>query len=252
MRFIVVILGIAALAVAVRLVLFQPRSPLPDAGNQVPPMSERVTITTQDNLAIRGDYYTVQGSKGVLLLHMMPADRKSWIPFAEKLQGAGFSVLAIDLRGHGESQGGPEEYKKFSDAQHQASRLDIEAAAGFLKEKGVTELHLAGASIGANLALEYLAAHPEAKSAILLSPGLDYRGIKTEAPLGKIASQQAVYLVASEEDSYSFDSINTLARQFSFDGQHVLKIFQNSGHGTVMLEKNPEFMDELTGWLQKL
>ncbi|QQG44915.1 MAG: alpha/beta fold hydrolase [Candidatus Sungiibacteriota bacterium] len=213
-------------------------------------MSEPIVVKTRDGVTIAGDFYS-GGSRGVLFLHMMPANRKSWTAFAEKLQSAGFSALAIDLRGHGESQGGPEGYKKFSDEEHQASRLDVEAAAEFLKEKGVVELSLAGASIGANLALQYLVDKAEAHSAILLSPGLDYRGVKIDSALQRLQTNQGVYLVASEEDSYSFESVQMLATQTPLSDKRVLKIFQNSGHGTVMLEQNAEFMDELIGWLKK-
>lgn len=214
-------------------------------------MSEAVEMQTKDGVKIAGDYYEGTGIKGVLLLHMMPADRKSWTAFAQKLQTSGFTALAIDLRGHGGSQGGPDGYKKFSDAEHRASRLDAEAGAEFLKAKGVSDFHFVGASIGANLALEYLANHQDAKSAILLSPGLDYRGLETETLVSLIRPEQGLYLAASNDDAYSFDTVQKLAEKIYFDDRRVLKIFENSGHGTAILEKNPEFMDELTEWLKK-
>ena len=48
-------------------------------------MSEVVNLNTKDGFEIIGDYYEADSDKGVLLLHMMPADRKSWIQFAEKV-----------------------------------------------------------------------------------------------------------------------------------------------------------------------
>lgn len=215
-------------------------------------MSERVEITTQDNVKIIGDYYPAKSKRGVLLLHMMPADRKSWASFAGKLQPAGFQALAIDLRGHGESEGGPNGYRDFSDTEHQASRFDVEAAADFLKSRGVSDLHLAGASIGANLALQYLAEHPEVKSAVLFSPGLDYRGIVTAPALEKVREEQGVYLVAADDDSYSRDTVNELSRKISLDGRRAQKIFVRGGHGTKLFEVYPEFMDELIEWLRSL
>lgn len=222
---------------------------------QTPPpkvsmQSERVELNTHDKIAIIGDYYPAKSSQGVLLLHMMPADRKSWAAFAGKLQKAGFTALAIDLRGHGESKGGPDGYRSFSDAEHQASRLDVEAAAEFLKSKGVSELHLAGASIGANLSLQYLSEHPETRSAILLSPGLDYRGVVTTPAMGRLAPERGVYLVAAEDDGYSRDSVRELSKNMREDSRHVLKIFESGGHGTRLFEARPEFMDELVEWLK--
>lgn len=212
-------------------------------------MTEIVKLKTKDSFEIIGDYYEAQGDKGVLLLHMMPADRKSWLRFAEKLQARDFKILAIDLRGHGESRGGPDGYKKFSDAEHQASGFDVEVASEFLKEKGVTKFHLVGASIGANLALKYLLDHPEAKSAVLLSPGLDYRGVKTVGLIKALKENQAVFAVASEDDKYSFDSVNSLFEGAQFNDSRMMKIFKDAGHGTTIFEKEPEFTDEIISWL---
>ena len=221
---------------------------------------ETVHLKTQDGVEIVGDYYPPVGdiqvvngaSRGVILLHMMPSDRKSWVKFAEKLQKVGLPTLAIDLRGHGESQGGPESYKSFSDAEHQNSKLDVITAALFLRSKKVDEFHLVGASIGANLALQYLAEHPNARSAILLSPGLDYRGLKTLPLIGQVPESRGVFLVASADDQYSADTVNQLASQATFDEKHQLKIFETGGHGTAILENHPGFMDEVVEWLSKL
>lgn len=210
-----------------------------------------VTLKTEDGVSIVGDYYAAEGARGVVLLHMMPATRKSFSPFAEKLQQAGFHVLNIDLRGHGESEGGPEGYKKFLDAAHQGSRFDVASAVEFLERKGVMRMYFAGASIGANLALEYISEHPTARGAILLSPGLNYRGIRTENAMRRLRPQQGVFLVASSDDSYSFTSTEKLAALSPADENRRVKFFRDAGHGTSILEKNPEFMDELIRWLRQ-
>lgn len=221
---------------------------------------ETVRLKTQDGVEIIGDYYPPAGevrvvkgaSRGVILIHMMPADRKSWAVFAKKLSEVGLPTLAIDLRGHGESQGGPDGYKSFSDAEHQNSKLDVIAAALFLRSKKVDEFHVVGASIGANLALQYAAEHPNARSAVLLSPGLDYRGLKTAEFMEKVPPSRGIYLAASEDDSYSRDTVNDLASRITLDEKHQVEIFESGGHGTTIFENHPEFMDELTEWLKQM
>lgn len=214
--------------------------------------SEVVHLTADDGVKIVGDYYPCQSSFGVILLHMMPKDRKSWTLVARRLQGQGFHALAIDLRGHGESEGGPDGYMSFSDNQHQAAILDVERAALFLKEKGVATLHLIGASIGANLALQYLSRHPDAVSALLLSPGLNYRGIATEQCVAQIRPHQGIYIAASQDDHVpgresAVQTAETLFNQCQC--RKELKKFTDAGHGTTILERYPEFVDELVAWL---
>lgn len=252
-----ILVGIAALAIGI--VYFWNKNP----DQKIAPakdksMSEVVKLKTSDSVEIIGDYYAAGGDNGVLLLHMMPSDRKSWTKFAEKLQANDFKVLAIDLRGHGESQGGPDGYKKFSDAEHRSSILDVEAGAEFLKstlrqssgQEG--KIHLVGASIGANLALKYLAGNPKTKSAVLLSPGLDYRGVKTEGLISILKNHQAIYAVASEDDKYSFDSVKNLFEGVSFSDSRMMKIFQDAGHGTTIFEQEPKFMEEVISWIVEI
>ena len=211
-----------------------------------------VKFKTGDGIEVVGDYYPADSKQATLLLHMMPADRKSWIVFAKKLQQAGFQALAIDFRGHGESQGGPDGYKKFSDEEHQSSRLDVVAGVEFLKSKKAEKIYLVGASIGANLALESLVDHPEIDAAVLLSPGIDYRGIKTKPLIERLGSLQALFLAASEEDTESFAAVQKLSEKIDFNEDKKIKIFKGAGHGTTIFERNPLFMDEVTDWLKNL
>jgi alpha-beta hydrolase superfamily lysophospholipase len=225
-------------------------------------MSERVEFLTKDGVKIVGDYYNPEhgasSELAVLLLHMMPSNRKSWMSFARKLKHAGMMVLAIDLRGHGDStrkqDGSILNYKSFSDSEHQKSVFDIEAAVKFLRRKNHLNLALIGASIGANLALKYLAECQEAKAAILFSAGLNYRGIKA-LPLAKMLKEnQKVFIVAAEDDMRSGESAGEAAKEI-FDNLTIkrkqIKIFESGGHGTEILNAHQEFQDFLVRWLQQ-
>ena len=212
---------------------------------------EIVHLSTKDGLTIVGDYYVGAGTSGVLLLHMMPADRTSWQQLAEKLQENAFHVLAIDLRGHGQSTGGPNGYQAFSDAQHQQSIFDIESAVEFLRSKGIEKIHMGGASIGANLALQYASQHQEVASVMLLSPGLDYHGIHTDIWIENLKPEQAVLLAASDDDVYSFTSVKTLFDRSSNLPKREVKLLSEAGHGTNVFKKNSGFIDELVVWLKK-
>lgn len=207
---------------------------------------------TKDGYTIAADYYIGMGKSGVILLHMMPADRTSWQSFAAKLQESGFHILAIDLRGHGQSTGGPNGYQAFSNAQHQQSLFDVDSAVEFLQSKGVEKIHIGGASIGANMALQYAANHSEVASVVLLSPGIDYHGIHTDIWINNIKQHQAILLVASDDDAYSFTTVKALFDRSSNFPRREVKLLTQAGHGTTMLERNPGFIDELIMWLKKV
>jgi len=207
---------------------------------------------TKDDYTIAADYYAGTGKSGVLLLHMMPADRTSWHALAAKLQENGFHILAIDLRGHGQSTGGPNGYQAFSDAEHQQSVFDVDSAVEFLRSKGAEKIHIGGASIGANLGLQYAAKHSEVASVVLLSPGLDYCGIHTDIWMDNIKPNQAILLVASDDDVYSFTTVKTLFDRSSNLPMREVKLLTEAGHGTVILQKNPGFIDEIVVWLKKV
>lgn len=224
---------------------------------------KQVKFLTKDGVEIHGLCVEAekQNAPTVLLLHMMPAVKESWEEFQKQLQKAGFQSLAIDLRGHGESvwkNGGRIDYEDFTDAQQQEKIYDIEAAIDFLKEHGMElkQVSLVGASIGANLALKYQAEHPEIKATVLLSPGLDYRGIKTEPLARNIAENQSVYLVGAREDNRSSgqscaDMVETLFGLLKSKNKK-LKIVEGKEHGTDMFAANSGMIDEVMGWLNDI
>lgn len=130
---------------------------------------EKVSLVTADGVTIVGNYYNATGAKAVLLLHQNGMDKSSWGDFPLALQARGFAVLAIDLRGYGESTqvvatatSRPKtlDYHQFADQDYfPAMTWDIAAARKFLQAQGKTEQDIVGASIGANLALAELALH---------------------------------------------------------------------------------------------
>lgn len=212
----------------------------------------RVTFETTDGVTIAGDYYAVDRPKGhVLFLHMMPATRGSWKSLAEALQKQQIASLAIDLRGHGEStDDGKLNYNNFSDAEQQKKQLDVDSAIRWLKSKGAKEqkIVLAGASIGANLAIDYAARHKTIPAVALLSPGLDYHGVLTEPAAAGLTSSQKLFLAASApDDQYSFDTIRALA--VATKAQVLKKELTDFGHGTTMTDQDTKLFSSLIQWI---
>lgn len=218
---------------------------------------EEITFKTTDGVKISGNFLRPhkEHSPIFLLLHMMPSTKESWNSFASLLNRNGFAVLAIDLRGHGnsiEKNGMIMNYREFKDPDHRESMKDIAAAKEFLvKQKNidVTRMALAGASIGANLSLWQASMDKDIKLLILLSPGLNYRGIIAEDLAPKYSGP--VYLLASEGDTNAARSSRELSN--IFPGDRMLEIINGDSHGTNMFVTEPGLMEKLLNWsIQKL
>lgn len=100
----------------------------------------------------------------ILLVHGLDSWRGTWRRAARELAARGFSSLAVDLRGHGQSPLG--DGADFSCSQLAA---DIRAAAekaGLLGQG--RRIALVGHSLGGLLALRYAANYPEDVSALVL------------------------------------------------------------------------------------
>lgn len=190
-----------------------------------------VNPKTEDNIDLKATFYKGSAEMpSVILLHMLDRNRRDWNSFAKSLQEIGYNVVSIDLRGHGESS---LNWKSFSEKDFNDMVLDVKAAKDFLVKNDIgNKIAIIGASIGANAALNYGVEDNAVKTIILLSPGLDYRGVKTEDAMKQFYNP--LLIVASEGDTYSADSSRALS---SWSKNSVLKIYEGSEHGTRLLGK---------------
>jgi len=109
-----------------------------------------VRFTAKDGWNIYGDLYG-KGPRGVVLVHGGRRDKSHWTKQAEAIAKAGFTVLAIDLRGVGLSKEGPPDRRNDI-----AMPLDLLGAIRFLQGNGAKKVAIVGASMGGNLAEEAL------------------------------------------------------------------------------------------------
>lgn len=213
-------------------------------------VSEQVSIKTSDGVELVGSFYKSNSDRGVVLLHMLNRNRNDWNEFAERLQKEGFDVLSIDLRGHGQSlhkDGRTIGWQLFSAKDFNDMILDVNASKEFLNGKGIKKISLIGASIGANIALNFAEEDIDVKTVILLSLGLDYRGVKVDDNI-KDYGNRPILIVASEDDDYSAMSSRTLIQ--SAVGKKELKMYTNAGHGTKMF-LNTDLSDVIINWLKE-
>ncbi len=186
-----------------------------------------VNMQTEDSLNIVGDYFE-GNSKAVILLHMFQKTKLSWRSFAEKLNGDGYSVLSIDFRGHGESD---DNWKNFVEKDFINMIQDVKAAKAFLKMYGIKEIGIIGASIGANIALNYSIEDEDVRFVVLLSPGMNYKGINIE----NSDFNRPILIVVSKDDVQSFNDSKEILENISNEDKKIA-LFENAGHGTDMFK----------------
>ena len=219
------------------------------------PVVETLTLTAADGsqvaatLARPGD---ATCRPGLILVHQFNRDRQQWAAqwsgAEPSFVAAGYVVLAIDLRGHGESSPYEGALTDLLTAPDQAP-LDVAAAlAALVAEPAVDtdKLAIVGTSIGANLAIVGSHQHPELEVAVALSPRLD--------PVNQLAGSPAsldidqLYCLAGELETDQTSTCLGLAEQGT--GASEAWIFPGtSAHGVELVDDFPETIPTVIAWL---
>lgn len=189
-------------------------------------MPEKINLKTEDGVEIKGNFYDSNHKKSILLIHQFSKDKDSWDELIKVLLVT-HSIFAIDLRGHGESEG---DYNEFDETDFKKMSFDVKAGVKFLEERGFEpeKLNIVGSSIGANLAQNYAADNAINKT-ILLSPGLNFKGI--EFTLKDTHS----LIITSRDDDYSYQSVKKIESECP---KFKCAYLDKKGHGIAMLDED--------------
>jgi pimeloyl-ACP methyl ester carboxylesterase len=228
----------------------------PGAG-QLSPSNPEVTITptpaatevalplqfsTDDGLVIAGTLFAAsrRPAPTVLLLHALGSNKESWVQFALQLQTAGYNALAIDLRGFGATGGKIDWNKVPGDVNTVLTRLVT------LPGVDPQRISIVGADIGANVALGACTELTGCRTVVLLSPGLDYQGVKAADALMRYGRRSAL-IVASRADTPS--GTDSVALDKVAQGDHKLQLYEGKAHGTALLSAQPDLPKLIIQWL---
>lgn len=211
---------------------------------------ETVSFETTDGRRLVADYgAAAAGRPTVVLLHGLGSTREEWRPLVSRLADSGAGVLAYDARGHGASAVAPDEVRSFGPPRPGSPWMkmidDVGAAMRYLERAGVRRdaIVLGGASLGANVALNYVALTRPVSRLLLLSPGSDYQGITLHRPLEK-NRRTPVLIVVSEADAYAYESVARLALG---DPQMEIWTDVSPGHGVQMFDE--KLLGRLVDWI---
>lgn len=202
------------------------------------PEAQRVELEASDGLVLVGDFYMPESEEpvpAVILMHMLGRRRGDWETLLPVLvDDYGMAVLNVDLRGHGETGGSTDWALAEEDVQ-----IWIDWLRG---QEGINPdaISLIGASIGSNLAIRGWANDEKIRTAVALSPGLNFRGVTTEDAV-EANADRPLMLVSARSDRESAIAVTTL---FDLtDGNALVRLFSGSRHGTDL------FDTEYSDWL---
>jgi pimeloyl-ACP methyl ester carboxylesterase len=214
------------------------------AAAPAPDQERPVSFRTRDGWTIAALYRAPpKGGMVLVLAHGVGSSKNEWAGFTRRLSDAGVGTLALDLRGHAGSRKGPAGDRTYLDfdasGEWPRAVADLEAAADWLKARGVPagRIALGGASIGANLASMAAAERPRTPFLLLLSAGPDYRNAKLIRPRTKTLA------AASPGDRYADQTLKPLS-----EVPGVETFEAPSGHGVQMFE-DPATLDRIVNWV---
>lgn len=199
-----------------------------------------ISFPTGDGGLVAANLYG-SGERAVLLVHGGPFTKESWANQAPILVAAGFQVLAIDLRGHGQSHG-PGEANP-SDAQ---LALDVLAAVRYLHRHGAKTVSIIGGSMGGAAAGD---------ASITSRPGEIDRivmlGAAPNRPADKLKSP-ALFIVARDDTSGDGPRLPGIRAQYEKAPQPKrLIVLEGSAHAQYLFQtdQSERVMQEILRWL---
>jgi dienelactone hydrolase len=214
------------------------------AGSSAEAAGRVVTFRADDGRMLSGLLMEAdqRPAPAVVLVPMLGRPKDDWQAVAQRFAEANITALAIDLPGTTAPED-PRELARWSE--------DIRAAVAYLVSRPdvlAGSIGVAGASLGGSLAVIEAAGDAGVRAIALISPSLDYRGVRIEGPLRAYGARPAL-LVASAHDSYAARSTRELA-QDAAQGLRDIRWSDVAAHGTLLLSRDPDLVRSLIAWFQ--
>ncbi len=218
-----------------------------------------VEFLSRDGFPLQATMYrTSEKSPGILLFHVMGVGQRfDYENLAIRLSMQGFNVLAVDLRGHGESLS-----EQSFEYTNETLADDEDAALQFLINQANVEaeqIGVIGASGTVAEAIGLASRHHEVKAIVGLSGHTDAAGAEF---LSK-ATYLSVLGVGATSDSIMTKvagnwqlqtSAETMQKVVAHSNHHqsLLVVYAEAPHGTAMLHAKADLIPTLTTWLTQV
>jgi dienelactone hydrolase len=176
----------------------------------------------------------------VVLVPMLGRPKDDWNAIGQRLADAGTLAVAIDLPALSDP----------GDSKVLASwNGDVRAAVAYLTSRPdvrAGSIGVVGASLGASLAALEASADPAVRALVLVSPALEYRGVRIDGAMKEYGGRPAL-LIASNHDPYAARTTHDLAKDAP--GPRDTRFSDVAAHGTILLARDADMARMLVEWL---
>lgn len=236
---------------------------------------EDITIPLPDQLILSGRLYDpslssqgenelpdaeeYQGPKYplVILLHGLNRSYDAWADLPVTLTKAGYAVFALDLRGHGKSTTTTWKrrvsWRYLTPEQWKAMHRDIGQVIQFFKKGEIypevdgSHVALVGEKLGANIATFAAKYNQEVQTLVLISPGLEFKGI--DASRGLLEYDKNTLIMSNQDSKESHNQARHLYNWIT--GPKTLQVYEKIGEGADMLTNQPSVNEQIREWLDR-
>ena len=204
-----------------------------------------VTFRADDGRTVTGTLYEAnrRPSAAVVLVPMLGRSKEDWQAVAERMAEANITALAIDLPGL-RLPGDPRDIAGW----HTVIGGSLSFLASMRDVVRPGSLGVAGASLGASLAGIAAAADGRVRALALVSPSLEYRGVRIDGPMRQYGSRPAL-LMASLHDPYAARTVRELSAEPP--GPREVQWSETAAHGTILLAREPDLGRSLGEWFRR-
>lgn len=235
------------------------------------PAPRIVDLKAADGTPLKATYFAAQRpGPGVLLLHQINRDRKSWDSVAAQLAAAGINTLTLDLRGFGESGTRLDKLSEAERGKYQRGWPDdVDLALRYLSSQPGVAHNLIGAGgagwLGVLYSVDAARRHPEQIKSLALMSG---ETLRDGLQFLHQASQLPELFVFSDDDEYppTQDAMKLLYVTASSPSKKLVhypeaedapwlwyedssgRVPAHGGHGTDMFQVHPELPGIIVHW----
>jgi pimeloyl-ACP methyl ester carboxylesterase len=204
---------------------------------------QAVLLQAEDGALLVGDFYLVDPlSPTIILAHQLYTTRHSWQPVISPLIGGHYNVLAIDIRGYGDSSSSINWHHAVTDMQ---LWFDWLRTGGGVRPDAISTM---GSSMGSTLAIVGCANDVLCKTAIAISPGWDYYGIQIEDALTSGLNTRPMLILYAERDRWP--SVGMPLIEEAATNPLIIERFPANTHGMDLIKLHEEeIIEMIIDWL---